>query len=326
MNRSAVALLAILAGLGSWYFFSHVPLGNMPQSGWKVPGAAVPDPSVTPAPPPGPGSTIRIATFNLGVYGPTKMSRPVTMEYLAKIIRTFDIVAVQEVRTRDDGAVPALVDQINRAGREYDYVISPRLGRTSQTEQFAFIFDRRTIEVDRHQLYTIYDPDDLLHREPFVGWFRARGPDPSAAFTFTLVNLHTDPDLVDRENALLQQIMNEVRGDGRNEDDVILLGDFNDSSQELDRYFLPHSGIVWALPHDTPTNTLGDQQYDNLVFSRQFTDEFTGRAGTLDILRQFNLTMDQARAISDHFPVWAEFRVYEGSQPGRLAQEPTLLR
>ena len=42
-------------------------------------------------------------------------------------------------------------------------------------------------------------PTICLHREPLVGWFRVRGPDASQAFTFTLVNIHTDPDEVATE-------------------------------------------------------------------------------------------------------------------------------
>ena len=30
------------------------------------------------------------------------------------------------------------------------------------------------LEIDRRSLYTVNDPDDLLHREPLVGWFRCR--------------------------------------------------------------------------------------------------------------------------------------------------------
>ena len=59
--------------------------------------------------------------------------------------------------------------------------------------------------------------------------------------------------------------------------------------------------------------------YDNLLFNRQATVEFTGRAGVLDVPRELNLPMSQALDLSDHLPIWAEFSVYEGGQPGRMA-------
>ena len=68
-----------------------------------------------------------------------------------------------------------------------------------------------------------------------------------------------------------------------------------------------------------PSNTRGNKLYDNILFSQLATTEFTGRAGVFDLIREFNLTMDDALAISDHFPVWSEFSIYEGGQPGRVA-------
>jgi endonuclease/exonuclease/phosphatase family metal-dependent hydrolase len=327
MNRSVVVILAAIAAAGSWYFFNQIPVD--PQGNGPFPtgtSSPVPTPTAQPNVRPGLGQTIRIATFNLGMYGPAKMSDAAAMEILARTIRNFDIVAVQEIRTRDQGATATLVDQVNSIGRQYDYVLSDRLGRTSQKEQFAFIFDTRTVTVDRNQLYTLYDPDDLVHREPFVAMFRALGPSIDQAFTFTLVNLHTDPDLIDRENVLLPQIIQEVRNDGRHEDDIIVLGDFNDSASKLTKLMMAPADLMWALPNDTPTNTRGDAQYDNILFSRQFTDEFTGRGGVFDFLREFNLTSEQALRVSDHMPVWAEFRVFEGNAPGRFAEQEPVLR
>jgi hypothetical protein len=52
--------------------------------------------------------------------------------------------------------------------------------------------------------------------------------------------------------------------------------------------------------------------YDNLLFDRNRTAEFTGRWGVFDLESVFRLTRDQALQISDHLPVWAEFQAYEG--------------
>src|SRR5918995_5084853 len=125
--------------------------------------------------------------------------------------------------------IPQLVELLNADGRfQYDYAIGPRLGRSNSKEQYAFLFDMATIEIDRYKLYTVDDPDDLLHREPLVGWFRARGPAPEQAFTFSLATVHTDPDEVDRELDVLDDVFFAVRDDiQRREDDVLLVGDFN---------------------------------------------------------------------------------------------------
>jgi len=44
--------------------------------------------------------------------------------------------------------------------------------------------------VNRRSIYTVNDPDDLLHREPLVAMFRVRGPPPQEAFTFVLIDVH----------------------------------------------------------------------------------------------------------------------------------------
>ena len=270
------------------------------------------------------GETIRVASFNIQVFGTSKSSKPHVMEKLAEIVRQFDVVAIQEIRSKDNGIIPQFVDLINATGRHYDFVIGPRIGRTVSKEQYVFIFDTQSVEVDRAQLYTVEDPDDLLHREPLVGWFRVRGPDPSRAFTFTLVNIHTDPDETDQELDVLDDVFVAVQNDGRGEDDVILLGDLNVDDRNLGELGrLPD--IAWCIS-GVPTNTRGTKLYDNIVYNARATSEFTGRAGVFDFMRHFNLTEQEALEISDHIPVWAEYSIYEGGVPGQLAAQPGVSR
>ncbi len=263
------------------------------------------------------GETIRVASFNIQVFGPTKASKPKVMHALAKIIRQFDLVAIQEIRTTDRDLLFRFLDQVNAGGQKYDIVAGPRLGRTHSKEQFAYIFDTRRIEVDRYQLYTVQDPQDVIHREPLVGWFRVRGPDPKRAFTFTLINVHTDPDEAKSEVAALHSLFDEVRNDGRGEDDVIMLGDFNADSNTI--LSLGSSTVTASV--NKKTNTRGTKEYDNILFDERATEEFSGRSGVYDFLREFNLTIDEALQISDHLPVWAEFNVQEGGY-GRMARSP----
>ena len=45
------------------------------------------------------------------------------------------------------------------------------------------------------------------------------------------------------------------------------------------------------------TNTRGTKEYDNLVFSEVSTTEFTGRWGAFDMVREFNITTQEALEI-----------------------------
>src|SRR5262249_21721254 len=75
-------------------------------------------------------ATIKIASFNIQVFGREKLNKPEVMQILADTVRNFDVVAIQEVRSVTDDIIPRFVQQINSTGRHYSYVIGPRLGRT----------------------------------------------------------------------------------------------------------------------------------------------------------------------------------------------------
>jgi endonuclease/exonuclease/phosphatase family metal-dependent hydrolase len=263
---------------------------------------------------------IRIASFNIEVFGAAKLNKPEVVETLVRIIRQFDVVAIQEIRAADTTVIPQFISLINATGRRYDALIGPRIGRTASKEQYAFIFDTERIETDPDAMYTVDDPDDLLHREPLVAVFRARGPAHEKAFTFTLINVHTDPDEAESEVDALADVFRAVRNDGRREDDIILLGDLNVDDSHLGELG-ELSDITWLIS-GTPTNTRRTKQYDNILIQRRATVEFTGLAGVFDFTSEYQLPLDAALAVSDHLPVWAEFSPHEGGAAGPVASRP----
>ncbi len=294
------------------------PLAPLP--GMSVGGGAAPlEPAAAPAEPRA-TQTIRIASFNIQVFGTSKLQKGAVMQVLSNIVRQFDLVAIQEVRSTDDQVIPSFVRMINAQGAQYDFVIGPRLGRTNSKEQYAIVFDTARVEVARNSVYTVPDPQDLLHREPLVARFRVRGVSPSQAFTFNLVDIHTDPDETKTELDALAEVFVGVQQNGSGEDDVILLGDLNVDDQRLGKLGrLP--GIEHAITKVT-TNTRRTKMYDNIVFNGPATGEYTGRWGVLDLMSSFGLSEAQALEVSDHCPVWAEFSVYESSGGLPVATAP----
>jgi deoxyribonuclease-1-like protein len=323
MRRFLLLIIVAALGGGGWMFLQKFKIQGLEQltltrrdatdsSVGQDPGTRLPQVERK-------AGTIRVASFNIQVFGEKKINKPRERSLLVEIVRQFDVVAIQEIRSKQD-ILPQFVDALNAGGRHYDFVVGPRLGRTTSKEQYAFVYDTASIEIDRSALYTVADPDDLLHREPLVGWFRVRGPPLEQAFTFSLVNIHTDPDETKQELDALAGVFRAVRDDGRGEDDVILLGDLN-----VDDHHLGLLGqipeIHWAIS-GVATNTRGTKMYDNITFSRIATTEYTGRWGVFDMIREFNLTVDEALEVSDHMPVWAEFNLFEGGQGGRVATRP----
>ena len=277
-----------------------------------------PAPAVAPPTPLSGGPAIRIASFNIQVFGDAKAKKPYVMATLASIIQNFHVVAIQEVRTQDDYFIDNFLrNYVNKNGRTYDKVVGPRLGRTNSKEQYAFIYDTAAIEVNPRSIFTVNDPDDLLHREPLVAMFRVRGPPPQQAFTFVLVDIHTDPDETKSELNALGQVYLAVRRACAGEDDIIVLGDLNVDDQHLGD--LGRVDGVRPVVRGTYTNTRQTAQYDNMVFHQPSTAEFTGRWGVFNFEQQYHLTLNQALEVSDHFPIWAEFNAYESTAPGRVA-------
>lgn len=319
---SAVAVLAGFAWMNGTTLQQWLQSSNLPQSLPQILNVITQEVSHQ-APPPQQQATIRVASFNIQVFGEKKLSNSNVTSKLVQICRHFDVIAIQEVRSDQQTILPQFISMLNADGSSYNYVIGPRLGRTDSKEQYAFVYDQSSIEVDRNQLYTIDDPDDLLQREPLVGWFRARGPNPNEAFTFSLVTVHTTPDpprVLQGELNVLDDVFLAVRNDGRNEDDVIMLGDFNANHLQLGELGqVPGIACVIGDMRDSsgrtvpiPTNTLQTKQYDNILFDARATTEFAGKAGVFNFAQEYGLSQEDAKWISDHFPVWAEFSVYEG--------------
>jgi deoxyribonuclease-1-like protein len=262
----------------------------------------------------GPNDKILVASFNIQVFGESKLAKPDAMAVIVEVIRKFDVIAIQEVRAKADDILPRLIAMLNADGSRYDFIIGPRLGRSVSKEQYAFVYDTNRIELDSASVGTIGDPGDMLHRAPFIARFRPRTSDPDRAFTFWLVDTHTDPDDVPEEVDALAQVFQVMQTARPDEDDVILLGDLNASEKQLgDIKKIP--GIQWAVGGGVMTNTRQSKAYDNIIFHGPSTQEFTGKWNVLNFEQEFNLSREEALRVSDHFPVWAEFDVWESANP-----------
>lgn len=347
----STALMVAIFGGGGWMFLKGLHLediqqilvsGKVPSFGGTAPqGPSLGFPAPTPAWNPSPGATIKIASFNIQVFGDAKASKPYVIDTICQIISNFDIVAIQEIRTQDDLFIPKFVQRLNQlTGRQYDSRVGPRLGNTTSTEQYAFIFDTARVEVHPQYVYTVRDPDNLLHREPMVAFFATRGvANPADRFTFMLVNVHTDPDVAKQEMDSLAQVYSVVRRQPlgaamSTEDDIILLGDFNTkvpsappgsygrSSRPLTQADLAGLGQIpdiYPVIQNEPTNVVKSYLHDNILFHRPSTSEFTGNGGVYDIQAIHGLRLDQVQEVSDHLPVWAEFSITEAGLSNRVA-------
>lgn len=257
-------------------------------------------------------NTIRVASFKMQPTT-TAQSDQHAMQVLTHLCSQFDIIALQEIDARSDAWLARLSQNVADAtqGAVQFRAITDRSKIEMGQPQFAILFNTNAVSLDQSQWYSVNDPDNLLAREPLVGWFRAKNAPSEEAFTFTLANIQLDHHRPDLELAYIGELFRAIRNDGRGEDDVIIVGNFNAGDRGLSP-LRKNAGLHWVV-FDTPTSTDKAHQFDNLVFSQTATVEFTGQGGVLDFLAAYNLRYDQATAISDHMPIWAEFSTIEGN-------------
>ncbi len=279
---------------------------------------------------------IRIATFNIQIFGESKVSKPNVMQTLAAIVANFDLVAIQEVRSPQSMPVARLVDLINRSGGKYDATLCEPIGEEGNVhkEQYAFVWDTNRMRMIPESSYVVADSGKRMHREPMVTSFESRVPfvQGQVPFRFTIINAHTDPDFVSNkaisnEMNVLDDVFIRVREyeyREHQEDDVFVVGDLNVDVANLGE--LGQVPGMISVAGSQPTNTAGTKTYDHILIDRNTTAEFTGRFGVIDYVRDYGLTPEQALEVSDHRPVWAEFSAYEIPPFVNVAQQQQPVR
>lgn len=310
-----LVLLAPLAALAGWYVLQHYEIKGLESLGLfggagRKAGA---DDAQTAQPPAARGRrTILIATFNADPLDQAKLANRQVAGHLVSVLRRFDIVALQNIQVEGPGPLAQWREQLNADGRHYEFAVGPVEAGARGGPFGAFLYDMATVEIDPSTVCLVDDPAQRLRHRPLVAAFRTRGPEPGQAFTFTLVNVHVSPDRAEAELDLMDDVYRAVRDDGRREDDVLLLGDLGADERRL-ALWQDTLDLAWAVAR-TPTTTRGTRPADNILFGRRATVEYTGRSGVVDLVRELELTVQQALEVSGHLPVWAEFSVYEGGE------------
>jgi deoxyribonuclease-1-like protein len=260
-------------------------------------------------------STIKIGSFNVLHLGWGKNK---DVDRLASVIADFDVCALLEVMDKppEEELLQAL-DAVSttREGKQVRWrmVKSGLVGRTSYKERYAFVFREPVALLEEGRF--VDDEEDVYDRDPFYATFMA------GRFDFTLVAVHitfgsSEKDRV-REIGGLPKVVEQIRATNPVENDVILVGDFNLPADH--KYWMPVTATMTNTIPPTTKTTLDSKKYvssyDNIWYNATYTaNEYTGNTGAImtverlfpDDTEGFKLTK---QTVSDHVPVWAEFRV-----------------
>lgn len=328
--RTIVSSLAGLGILGTVGYFSWPGLDGF----WSTPldpPEAVSNIVVelTPKSP----EEIKIGTFNIENFGKSQLEKPEVIATLADIAMGVDVLAIQEISNRNGNALHHLVAKMNeaQAGR-YEYLVSPLLGtnpenKRTDTEQFGFVYDTTRVELIDKQHYGFVVSAKKFRRKfnrlPVVASFKVVDALSRNPFTFSLVTFHNVPDGHERwqaETEALADVYREVRSILTQEDDIILLGDFNANHEQIKSGLRTLNVDFQTAITVEKTNVIQTKSYDNLVFDALATTEFIeGRVFDFtELCRRYQANPDD---VSDHFPVIGTFGIEENKKIERIASK-----
>ena len=261
-----------------------------------------PDEPITPS-----GDSVKIAGFNIQIFGKTKREKEQVMNMLANIVREFDVVLVQEIRDSSETTAPIFLDLINSMeGPEYAFIRSERVGRTSSKEAYAYFYNTETVQYLFDSDFVYNDTEDVFEREPYIASFIAGN------FDFTLIGIHTNPDDANHEIGNLTIVFDYVESLG-DEQDIIALGDFNADGSYFDEDSMDNPlkapEYIWVVGNDWDTMTKTDWTYDRMVmtdytYSREYISDSV-QVYYYDTIYGLNQTLTEF--VSDHYPIYAEF-------------------
>lgn len=250
-----------------------------------------------------------LASWNMQNLGRTK--NPDELKEIANTLRNFDIVALQEVVAKDPAgaqAVAKIADELNRMGAKWDYRISDPTKSPSVyiSERYAFLWKTAKVSLV-HRAYLDEELEDLCNREPYIAAFKLKGEsDP-----FYVINFHSRKHDDRPEEEIIHFLDYPKR---LNSNRIIIAGDFNlDENHQVWKPFY-RNGFKSSL-QNTPTTLkmkCKDDEYlnhaiDNIYFA---SDIKPLHSGSIDIVSAC-AELESARRISDHLPVFMEFKLKE---------------
>ena len=250
----------------------------------------------------------RIATFNIKVFGKTKMSKPEVVSQLVDTVLKYDLVAIQEIKDIDQTVPYEFLDEINNASEDtWNMSLSPRSGTQeddqSSQEQYAYYYNTNVFrEIAQGILYNDSVNDDF-QREPYISTFELLNESGnSSGFDFTLITVHTKPASALKEIDALHTVVESYRENNTEESDLVILGDLNAdcsyaSAQELWESPLRLPQYKW-LVNDLADTTVSstDCAYDRIITLGNLNDRLVGSWGIDTTVSDNN--------VSDHYPVW----------------------
>lgn len=250
-------------------------------------------------------NSIKILTWNIQNLGQSKNNDEILT--IAKTIKSYDIIAVQEVVAKDPRgaqAVAKIADNLNRMGSKWDYRISDptKSPSSNMSERYAYFWKTSKIKLISKP-YLDTELEDKCIREPYIAEFKLKNGKDS----FFIVNFHSR---VHSENPENEIVYFKEYPERLNSDRIFILGDFNLNEKHKvwnDLYNLGYKSAIvnspTTLKRSCKRNKYLNYAIDNIFYDTQNIELIN--SGKIDFVGECS-NLSKARTISDHLPVYID--------------------
>ena len=245
---------------------------------------------------------VSVCTWNIKDFGKSKSK--IEIIYIAKVIKSYDIIVVQEVVAGPGGvqAVASLSDELNRMGSKWDYTVSePTYSSSYKQERYAFLWKtKKIIKKGNAWLEERYKLE--IDREPFYATFILGDKE------FTLVNFHAITKSKQPETEIKYFKFLPEQYPLLN---LVFVGDYNCPQSHTVFNPLKKMGYQPALIGQKTTlkkecvnQECLASEFDNIFY--QVTKINMDSSGVIAFYKDFD-SMEEANHLSDHLPVYFNF-------------------
>ena len=249
-------------------------------------------------------SQVKLLSWNVENLGSSKSESEIT--FIAKTIKDYDIVALQEVVAGAGGAqaVAKLAEALNRMGFKWDYVVSnPTSSSAYKTERYAFLWKTSKVKkLGEAWLEKKYHLE--IDREPYYCTFDYKGKQ------FTIANFHAITKSKQPETEIKYFKFLPTQYPTLN---LIFVGDFN--CPQSHTVFNPIRKMGYlpiltnqktSLKKECKLDECLASEFDNIWYNSSKIK--TLNAGIIHFYKDFESLL-AARKISDHVPVTVEINL-----------------
>jgi deoxyribonuclease-1-like protein len=242
----------------------------------------------------------RLLSWNIENLGKSKSVQEIA--FMAQTLKDFDIVAIQEVVAGLGGAqaVAKLADELNRKGSKWDYVVSdPTSSSAYKTERYAFLWKTSKIKkIGRPWLEQKFHL--AIDREPFYATFEYQKKQ------FTVVNFHAITKSQQPETEIKYFKYLPAQYPTLH---LIFVGDFN--CPQSHSVFNPLKKMGYtpllinqktSLKKEAKNGQSLASEFDNIWYSIPVQKK---NGGVIHFYQSYP-SLQEARKISDHIPIWME--------------------